>query len=214
MIQEKYPRTYHWITSPGVSNDDKILKNTEQFLNIPVTISEKLDGGNCSLNMNQVSARAVGPTSHPSFDYIKAKHAWKSLLWKPDIVVYGENVYARHSLFYDKLTDYFYVFGIKQNDVWFSWEDVKLFCLEYDLNHVPTIAENIRFKTEQEITKFFVEHLKQPSFFGAEREGFVMRNSESFSDFTTNICKYVRANHVNTDERWEKTWIPNIMIGN
>lgn len=44
---QKYPRTYHWPTSPGVGSDDKMLRDAAPFLGIPLVITEKLDGGNC-----------------------------------------------------------------------------------------------------------------------------------------------------------------------
>ena len=242
----KYPRTYHWITSPGVGSDDKILRDTSAFLNVPLVITEKLDGGNCSLHGGKVYARSTGlPTICPSFDYIKATHAWKSLSWGNRISAYGENMYALHSIPYDELDDFYYVFGVKelmadceeiherlseycleQNlpitdlddseghpelNIWYSWEDLQLFCLEYDLKHVPTVAEYIVFKTEKELSNFLAAEIKKQSHFGQTREGFVIRNADKFkdADFASNVCKYVRENHVQTSTHWSKTWVPN-----
>ena len=44
-----------------------------------------------------------------------------------------------------------------------------------------------------------------------EVEGFVVRNVDSFAyeDFSKNVAKYVRKNHVQTDEHWTKNWQPN-----
>lgn len=195
---------------------------------------------NCSLYQGKVYARSTGlPTTCPSFDYIKANHAWKSLNWSKRIASYGENMYALHSIPYDALDDFYYVFGVKESimseafaeycllhglkipeeriidcpelNEWFSWEELQLFCMEYDLNHVPSVAENIIFKTEKELSSFLVDEIKKPSHFGSEREGFVIRNADRFRDdkFSTNVCKYVRANHVTTSEHWSKTWVPN-----
>ena len=51
--------------------------------------------------------------------------------------------------------------------------------------------------------------MSEPSTFGKEKEGCVIRKANSFTDeqgFENNVCKYVRANHVQTDEHWTKNW--------
>ena len=44
-------------------------------------------------------------------------------------------------------------------------------------------------------------------------EGFVIRNIDQFKyeDFSKNVGKYVRSNHVQTDEHWTKNWRPNVV---
>lgn len=212
MEVKKYNRTYHWITSPGLKNDDRRITSIEPFLNIPVIVTEKLDGGNACINSGKVYARSTGlPTVCPSFEYIKAKHVWKSLNWNPNISVYGENMFAKHSIYYDKLDDFYYVFGIKENNRWYSWEEIQLFCIEYDLKSVPVIDDVMTFSTEDQITKFFEDNISKPSFFGDTREGFVLRDINGFADedFASHICKYVRSNHVQSDIFWRKNWTPN-----
>jgi hypothetical protein len=41
-----------------------------------------------------------------------------------------------------------------------------------------------------------------------EREGIVSRNADEFAvvDFQQNVFKYVRKNHVKTDEHWTRNW--------
>ena len=51
--------------------------------------------------------------------------------------------------------------------------------------------------------------MTEPSNFGKEKEGCVIRKANAFTDeqgFEKNVCKYVRANHVQTDEHWTKNW--------
>ena len=48
--------------------------------------------------------------------------------------------------------------------------------------------------------------------FGKDQEGYVVRNANrfKFEDFQDNIAKYVRANHVTTDQHWmHEAIIPN-----
>ena len=44
-----------------------------------------------------------------------------------------------------------------------------------------------------------------------EVEGFVVRNANKFAyiDFAKNVGKFVRKNHVQTDEHWTKNWENN-----
>lgn len=62
----------------------------------------------------------------------------------------------------------------------------------------------------EEISGFLATNLAIPSAYGGEREGFVMRIADGFQvrDFTKAVCKYVRANHVQTDEHWRENWKP------
>lgn len=50
--------------------------------------------------------------------------------------------------------------------------------------------------------------MKQGSTYGDTIEGIVIRNADSFplEDFSKNVVKYVRKNHVQTDEHWKKNW--------
>ena len=50
--------------------------------------------------------------------------------------------------------------------------------------------------------------MKNGSKYGDTIEGVVVRNIESFplDDFSKNVVKYVRKNHVQTDEHWKKNW--------
>jgi hypothetical protein len=44
--------------------------------------------------------------------------------------------------------------------------------------------------------------------YGDTREGVVIRNAGEFpvDEFSNNVCKWVRPNHVQTDEHWTKNW--------
>ena len=92
-------------------------------------------------------------------------------------------------------------------DIFHSWNIVEH---EAEILHVktaPVIFKGVWFELEG-ITKFFEHFLNEGSALGGECEGFVMRIADRFNaeDFSTNVCKYVRANHVQTDEHWRKNW--------
>jgi hypothetical protein len=50
--------------------------------------------------------------------------------------------------------------------------------------------------------------MNMPSAYGNTKEGIVMRLAGEFDgdDFPNYVCKYVRANHVQTDEHWTRNW--------
>ena len=98
----------------AATNDDKIAKSIEGLLNREVVITEKLDGANICFEADGVFARShSGPPTHASFDLLKAKHAQIKHLLAPDYQVFGEWVFAVHSLAYDKLPGYLFLFGAR-----------------------------------------------------------------------------------------------------
>ena len=115
-----------------------------------------------------------------------------------DMYICGENLYAIHSIKYDKLPTCFFVFGIVLEDTFLPWESVKTWCELLGLDFVPTIYTGSIVNIP----------IPSQSNFGPICEGYVARNIEAFQveNFKDNVAKVVRANHVETDERWEDNW--------
>jgi len=124
----KYPRTYHLPWSLGLTSDDKKVPDTSVFDGKEVVVTEKMDGENTTIMNNIVHARSVDGRSHPSRNIVKQWAAdWQHEIpdgWK----IRGENVYAKHSIFYDNLEAYFLGFAIwDESNICLSWDDT----LEY-----------------------------------------------------------------------------------
>lgn len=202
----KYGRTYHFPFSEGATNDDKIQKNWHRILDNDIVMTEKLDGENTCLKTSGIYARShAAPTKNPwSVNMLPIWNRIKDSLG--DLNIFGENLYGVHSIEYKNLKDFFYVFAIRENDKWLSWEEVKFYAEALDLLVVPEIK--IGKFTEKLIKKEIAENLLLGSRLNGECEGFVFRNINSFSvtDFSTNVLKYVRKNHIKTDEHWTKNW--------
>jgi hypothetical protein len=210
---KKYPRTYHLPFSPEVHSDDKVIpmEFLNNFLNREVIITEKLDGQNNCLKGNQ----GVFARSHQ----VETKHEWdhflKSFYYQnmhkidPNIWYFLENLFAVHSVEYEELTNYFYMFAAyKQNqDIWTSWKEVENLATALGIETAPVLYQGI-FKSIKEIEIFMNKNIKEKSKFGKEKEGFVIRVADSFpgEDFQKNVAKYVRKGHVQTDEHWTKNW--------
>lgn len=217
-ISRKYGRTYHFPWSPGTTSDDRISHDYWiDIYNKTVIALEKLDGENTCLNKTGVFARShAAPTLHPWADYLKMK--W-SLIKNDlgDLEIFGENIFAVHSIEYPNINSHFYVFGVRENDRWLSWEEVKFYASMLDFPVVPEI-KTIKADNQKQFESDILEMVKCPSAFGSNdihsgqpctMEGVVVRNVESYSvdNFSKNVWKWVRKNHVKTDDaHWTRSW--------
>lgn len=209
MDSPKYNRTFHFPWSPGATNDDKIATSIESLIKVPIVITEKMDGSNTSLEADGCYARThSGPPTHASFDGLKALHAKIKFDIQNNIQIFGEWCYAKHSIEYNELPDYFLMFGVRKllgdDHYWYSWDDVELFADYYGLFTVPVLFRGI-VNSEKELQDLVNSFMNQPSACGGIREGVVARVYGGFSDknFSSSVMKCVRANHVQTSEHWK-----------
>ena len=223
IINTKYPRTYHIPFSPGRTNDDKVLKDGwfEDYKGKEIVILEKLDGENTAISHYDVFARSHGaPTRSP----------WSINLWGRDGVfskvfdkiginewVYGENLYGEHSIHYNKLPSYWHVFAVRDDEkyIWYSWDDVCTVCEIISQPHVPVLWRGI-IESEEQLKSLVEKYVNEPSCYGDTREGVVIRVANEFpiDEFSKNVCKWVRPNHVQTDEHWTKNWKKANLVNN
>jgi hypothetical protein len=210
---KKYPRTFHLPFSQEVHSDDKVMDETileEMIKNKTIiVITEKLDGGNACLKEEGVFARShSGVTNHETFDYIKNKHYYPNKhLINNGLKIFGENMYGIHSIEYTNLKDYFYVFNMVVDGNFISFTEVEEKTKTFNMQLVPVVYKGI-IKSKKWLEEFMKKELEKASELGGQREGFVIRNQLSFpeEDFVKNVFKYVRKNHVQTDEHWSKNW--------
>ena len=207
MSRVKYPRIPHLPWSSGRSDDDIALDSIEHFERLhDVVVTEKLDGENTTLYCDYLHARSLDSKTHPSRDWIKQFHAKIRRDIPQDFRICGENLYAKHSIFYDALTTYFYVFAIFQEDTCLSWDETVEWSQLLGLETVPVLY---RGQWDETAIKAC---WTGKSVFGKDQEGYVVRNANrfKFEDFRNNTAKYVRANHVTTDQHWmHEAIIPN-----
>lgn len=218
-ISRKYGRTYHYPFSPGTTSDDRI--NTEYWENLSrltaVIHTEKLDGENNCLSQYGVFARShAAPTVSPWTRALREK--WNLL--KNDLgdyELFGENLYAIHSIIYPEITEHYYVFGVRMLDKWLSWEETAFIANCFDFPTVPLLTQCVDFSDRQTYESDILALVNQPSYFGSidtqtqqpcTMEGIVTRNIEEYdvAEFQQNVMKYVRKGHVKTDEHWIRNW--------
>ncbi len=218
-LSQKYGRTYHYPFSLGTTSDDRINTNYwEDLQHIPEIIhTEKLDGENNCLSKHGVFARShIAPTT--SAWTAKLREYWQLIRHDlGELEVFGENLYAIHSIEYKKLTHYFYVFGIRLHDKWLSWEETKFYAQLLDLPTVPVLRTEKSPYHASNFKSNILEIVRQSSVFESydvltqqpcSCEGIVTRNTGEYSvaDFAHHVFKYVRKGHVKTDEHWTKNW--------
>jgi hypothetical protein len=155
---------------------------------------------------DHIHARSVDSGGHESRDWVKRFHAQMKHEIPAGFRICGENLYARHSIFYDSLPSYFLVFAVFDGDTCLSWDETVEWCGLLSLEHVPLLY---RGPLDWAAIKAC---WTGKSAFGPEQEGYVMRNAGRFSidKFKENTAKYVRPDHVATDEHWmERKVEPN-----
>lgn len=196
----KYPRTYHLPWSLGTTDDDKILETTQQFNNKQVIVTEKIDGENTTLYTNYYHARSLDSSDHESQHWLKAFHAQIKYNIPFEYRICGENVFAKHSIYYDKLPSYFLCFSIWVRDICLSWEDTQKWAETLGINLVPVLYKGI---WNEEIIK---QCYSGESKYGIEQEGYVVRLAESFQykNFDQSVAKFVRKDHVVTNKHWKQ----------
>ncbi|MCC8152843.1 MAG: RNA ligase family protein [Tannerellaceae bacterium] len=220
MLSQKYGRTYHYPFSPGTTSDDRINHFYWNDITRMQTLlhTEKLDGENNCLSRYGVFARShAAPTISPWTRQLCEQ--WEFLKNDlGDIEVFGENLYAVHSIEYDKLESYFYVFAVRCKDVWLSWEEVKFYAALFDFPVVPELGiQPVATLTEEVNRQQVLSLASAPGVFGStdvytglpcSREGVVTRNIDEYKvdDFAHHVFKYVRKGHVKTDQHWSRNW--------
>lgn len=220
MQSQKYGRTYHYPFSPGTTSDDRFNHTYWDDIQKIETLvhSEKLDGENNCLNQYGVFARShVAPTISPWTSQIRER--WNLLKNDfGDVEIFGENLYAVHSIEYKRIEDYYFIFAVRCLDKWLSWEEVKFYAAMFDFPTVPELAiEPVTGLTENLLQIKIENWAKEESLFGSlnpltgedcTREGIVTRNAGEYpvSEFIHNVFKYVRKGHVKTDEHWTRNW--------
>ena len=203
----KYPRTPHLSFSPGVNEDDIKLDRHSIFNNHQVVVTEKLDGENTTLYRDYIHARSLDSRHHPSRAWVKALQATIGGDIPEGWRICGENLYARHAIAYHNLSSYFYIFSIWNRDNYcLSWSETAEWAAMLDLELPAVLYRGLW--NEKKIRKIG-ENLDLE-----KCEGFVVRNIEQFhyQDFSQNVAKWVRSNHIQTDAHWmHREVVPNLL---
>ncbi len=121
----KYPRTPHLFGSRG-TDDDKHMSEADSLRFIAdasLIVEEKLDGTNVGLHFSstgelvlQCRGHLITEGMHPQYDLFKqwamVKRPTLREMLQDRYLLFGEWLYARHTIHYRQLSHYFYEFDI------------------------------------------------------------------------------------------------------
>lgn len=206
----KYPRTYHLPFSPGVGKDDRVMTDMGIFTTTEIVVTEKMDGENTTLYPDYIHARALDYSPHESRN-------WSKVIWSQiaheipeNHRICCENLYAKHSIMYEDLKGYLYMFSM--------WDD-RNFCLSWDeteewagLLGLPLVP--VLFRGDWDVVA--IHHLAL-DVVNRGGEGIVVRTTDEFhySNFRKCVAKYVRKDHVQTHAHWmNQRVVPNKLSSN
>lgn len=152
----KYPRTQH-------IEGSKLQPGDEDLSQIPfsaligrhLVVEEKLDGANCGISFSEEADLILQSRGHVlsggprerQFDLFKAwAQAHKEELWSllgTHYIMYGEWLFARHTLAYDQLPHYFFEFDVydKQEETFLSTEHRKDLFKESSVCSAPVLHQ-------------------------------------------------------------------------
>ena len=163
----KYPRTPHLEGS-------RLQKGDEDLSQIPFTIikdkyivvEEKVDGANTGISFNDgellLQSRGhflTGGNRERHYNLFKQwANNYKYELYEvlgERYIMYGEWLYAKHSIYYDNLPNYFLEFDIydKENKVFLSTDRRKELIKNLDVKSVPVLAAG-KFKKLDDVLKY------------------------------------------------------------
>ena len=201
-MKYKYPRTSHVPWSQGCTAGDKKLVDMSCFLGKAIVVTEKMDGENTTIGKTYTHARSLDSGHHESRNWVKQFAAqWQHLL-DDDIRVCGENLYAKHSILYTDLPSYFLGFSVWKGSQCLNWGETQEIFKILGIESVKVIScypemLDVSFERVRDDGEYLMSS-------GRVVEGYVIRNWDSFhySEFSSNVAKFVRKHHVQTDSHW------------
>jgi hypothetical protein len=186
----KYPRTPHLFGSKG-TDDDKHLGEAESnrfIADESLIVEEKIDGTNVGIHFTedgqmalQCRGHLITGGMHPQYDLFKqwavVKRAVLDERLGCDFILFGEWMYARHTIHYRKLPHYFFEFDIyeKRSRAFLSLEKRKSLLEGAGIHTVPVIKTG-------SVKRGQLEELIGPSWFDSHFENTVTRRTDNLME--------------------------------
>lgn len=246
----KYPRTPHIEGSrlqPG--DEDLSRRSISELTGHHLVLEEKIDGANCAVSFTdegelRLQSRGHFLTGGPREKHYELLKQWAAVhrdkfydVLGSRYIMYGEWMYAKHSIYYDALPHYFMEFDILDRDTDRFLDTPSRHALIQNLPvcSVPVLAEGV-FSTREEITS----HLGDSRFISAdhinnlratcERLGvdaeMICRQTENCRTMegiyikveengeVTDRMKFVRNSFLQTEEKSDQAWLDRAIIPN
>ena len=212
----KFPRTPILFNYDKEYRDDIVLQNIGEFVGKhahEVIVEEKVDGANIGISIDKDYNVILQNRSHyitcNYSEQFKSINNWVNkmlgdlytILKSPRYILYGEWLYAKHSIHYDNLKDYFMAFDIfdKFENKFLSREKFIERLEGTNIIPVRTIMK-AHFSTKEQI----INLLSTPSsFYDGPIEGVYLRIDNIDKDgYLHKRAKLVRSDFIQTNEFW------------
>lgn len=247
----KYPRTRHLEGSRKQAGDEDL--KAVSFRDIRgkyLVLEEKIDGANCGISFGADGQLYLQSRGHflsggykeRQFDLLKRwAGVFKDRLWEilgSRYVMYGEWMYAKHTVFYDLLPHYFMEFDIfdKEEKRFFSTAKRRDILKTADFVHSVLVLDKGRYERLEQITAWIgpshfisgdpVKNLEAQCRKGNARldqtkeqtdlcglmEGIYIKVEEG--DYVLDRLKYVRPTFLNAILDSESHWMDRPLVAN
>lgn len=225
----KFPRTRHVYNLGSATRDDLILTNDDVLTQFGhgklLYIEEKIDGANLGISIQnnriivQNRSHYVSSAYHPQFKYLDqwilehSNELWEILQYSERYILYGEWVYARHSIHYTKLPDYFLAFDYydKLTKQFYSYQRFQ----QLLSTTTATSISKIRLIKCQNFTnkEDLIELVHSKSiYYDGYVEGIYIRTMTEDNQWVLDRGKIVRSDFMAGNEFWSKGGIqPNLI---
>lgn len=234
----KFPRTRHLFNTGSATRDDLVLTapDANTFLNpsspaTTITIEEKIDGANLGISADSTNpsgfkvqnrSHYITSKSHAQFKKLDKwvddhreglnlvlrgrQGEWEAGRW----VVYGEWLFAKHSIHYTRLPDLFLAFDLfdTETQTFLSRDELSKRLEGTNIQQVRRVDPPEKVD-EQSLLE--VVRTERSNYYDGVIEGVYLRREEDGK--TVDRAKIVRSDFIAGDERWNRgTIVPNKLI--
>ncbi len=210
----RFPHTPHlaWLGA-GTPREDKVLDGAEMraLLSHPLVVEEKVDGANLGFSVDEAGMlRCQNRGRYLDLDdatgqwkplkrWLSTRHYQLAEALAPHLMLFGEWCYARHSLYYTSLPDWFLAFDVFDRATGQFWSTAKRNELTHALGIVSVPECGHGHFTLAELKKLLGRSLLTDG----PAEGLYLRREGD--DRLLERVKLVRAEFVQAiDEHWSK----------
>jgi predicted kinase len=218
----KFPRTQHIFNIGGATVDDRILNKDDydMFMNEDnVFIAEKVDGAQMGFSIDenykvlvQNRSHYVNSKSHSQFEKLdKWLFDHNQDLYEildQDTILFGEWLYAKHSIEYTNLPDYFLAFDLynKKKKLFYNRKILEEKLKNTNIHYVREMY-NGKIKDKNQLLKMIDQ---KSEYTEGKVEGIYLKIFED--DYVKSRCKLVRNDFICGNEHWTKGGIQKNIV--
>lgn len=173
MVIKKYPRTPHLEGSRLQPGDEDLSQVPFSYIKGKyLVVEEKIDGANSAISFSDDGILKLQSRGHYLTGGYRERHynlmkRWASFhqdaffdVLGSRFIMYGEWMYAKHTVYYDKLPHYFLEFDIfdRENRIFLSTERRKELLKDLPVVSVPVLKKGY-FQTRDELTSLLSKSL-------------------------------------------------------